>query len=336
MRRLWLAIVMLVLSSVALAQDEPLQVVATTSIIADVARAVGGELVEVSALLPPEADPHAYQPTPQDLIALETADVVLVNGFGLEAFLNDLPQGIATVEPVSVSEGITPLPVGGLDDDDAACIMDDEHTDEHADDHGNEHTDEHADDHAHDHAHDDGTCDPHVWLSVQNVMVWVDNIAEVFSAADPDNAEAYAANAAAYREALVALDEEIQTLVERIPQEKRVLVVNHNFLTYFAEAYGFDVVGVVIEGASTLAEPSPRALADLLAVIEAYDAPAIFVEIGVNTRLAETLAQEAGIDVVALYSGALSDEDGPASTYVDYMRYNAQTIVNALAGTSDE
>src|SRR5690606_3357508 len=117
-----------------------------------------------------------------------------------------------------------------------------------------------------DHAH--GSCDPHFWTNPQNVMVWAENIAQAFASADPANAEAYHANAAAYIEQLAALDADIEALLAEIPVENRVMVTNHEFLGYFAERYGFEIVGVVLPGGTTLAEPAPQDVAELIEVIE--------------------------------------------------------------------
>ncbi len=316
------------------AQDAPLQVVATTTILADVARNVGGELVEVRSLAPPDADVHAFQPAPDDVATLVDADVVLEVGAGLERFLGDLLANAGGVEPVVVSTGVGMLAFGehqGTREADA-------HTESAvigilgeagvcADGRGEETAAPEAAEHA------PGDCDPHVWTDPRNVMIWAANIAAAFTAADPDHAEVYCANAAAYIGRLVMLDEEVRQILSAAPEEQRVLVTNHEFLAYFAGAYDFKIVGAVIPGGSTLAEPDPQELADLVTVIEAAGVRAIFAEKSASPTLAEAVADETGIEVVTtLYSDSLSAADGPASTYVDYLRYNAQTIADALTG----
>ena len=312
-RLVWL-IILLMLPFAAEAQDDPLRVTASTTIIADVARNVGGDLVTVTALVPRDADVHAFQPAPSDAEVLGDAAVVLVNGAGLETFLDDMIENVAGVEPVVVSEGVEILAFGDEDDevlgtlgDDLICEGDEGHD-----------------------AHDYGNCDPHVWTDPHNVMRWADVIAEAFATADPDHAETYRENAAAYRDDLEALDEDIRELVETIPEANRLLVTNHDILSYFARAYGFEIAGVVL-GSSTLDEPTPRELGDLIDRIEAADPRALFIEIGANTRMIDLVAAETGIDnIVTVYGGALSETDGPAPTYMAYMRYNTQVIVDAL------
>jgi ABC-type Zn uptake system ZnuABC Zn-binding protein ZnuA len=166
-----------------------------------------------------------------------------------------------------------------------------------------------------------------------NAAVWAQNVADALAEADPANAEAYAANAAAYIAELEAVDAEIEALVAQIPEESRVLVTNHEFMGYFAARYGFEVAATVLPGGTTGTEVDPQALAELIAFIQAEGVPAIFAEVTANPQLAEIVAQDAGITVVStLYSESLSDASGPAATYLDYIRYNAQVIVDALAG----
>ena len=272
----------------AAAQESPLRVLATTTLIADVVANIGGDLVEVTALVPPGADVHAFQPTPQDVLRVVEADVVLVNGAGLEEFLEDLVANAAGVEPVVVSNGIAVLPFGGHTHDEDHMDETDAHDDEHADegehheahigvlgedadcgDHHHEDEGDHADEGEHhdegDHAgdeHDHGECDPHFWTDPANVAIWATNIAEAFAAADPANAATYRANADNFRAELDALDAEVEAILAGIPDERRVMVTNHEFLTYFAYRYDFEIVGVVL-GATTLAEPDPQAVAAL-------------------------------------------------------------------------
>lgn len=319
-----LAIALLSVGAVS-GQDSALKVLATTTLVADVARNVGGDLVEVESLVPANADVHAFEPAPQDVLKIAEADVVLAVGAGLEGFLGSLIKNAATVQPVIVSQGVEMLAFG---------------------EHGGEADGEHGeaeivgilgkegvcDDEHHDEAeHERDGCDPHVWTDPDNVMVWAGNIAEAFAAADATHAEAYRANAAAYIETLRALDAEVTEILSSISEDRRILVTNHEFLGYFAHHYGFEVVGVVIGGGTTLAESDPQQLTVLVEVIKAEQVPAIFAEVSANTDLAQTIAEEARITVVTgLYSDSLSGVDGPASTYADYLRYNARVIAETL------
>lgn len=286
------------LTAATLAAGEKLQVVATTNLVADVVAQVGGERITLYTLMGPGVDPHSYSTTPQDLRTLEEAQVVFINGLHLEEALADLLGGL-TAPVVTVSAGITPR------------AMNEEHS-------GEEET----------HQHEGG--DPHTWQRVANVKVWVENIEASLSQLDPANAEAYHAAAEAYLAELDALDAEIRAQVESIPAESRKLVTDHETFGYFADEYGFTIVGALIPSLSTAAEPSAQALAALQDQLTAEGVEAIFVGTTVNPRLAEQMAQDLGIQVVSLYSDSLSAPDGPAATYLDFMRYNVSAIIQAL------
>lgn len=342
MKRLMILIVLLVMSIYPVAAaDAALSVVATTTIVADVARNVGGERVQVTALVPADADTHAFTPTPQDVAVVADADLLLAVGAGYEVFLGDLIEAAGDQEPVILNIGVEMLPFAEGEHDheaEAAAEADHEHAAvEPVGIFGAEGVCEDAD-HAHeegeaeaDHEHEHGACDPHTWTNPRNVAIWAANIAAAFSAADPAGAEVYAANAVAYQEQLSALDSEVASIVAEVPEDRRILLTNHEFMGYFAYAYGFELVGTVIPGGTTEGNPDPQALVALIELVSEEGVPAIFAEVSANPRLAETIAAEGGITVVtALYSESLSGDDGPAATYIDYIRYNAQTIADAL------
>jgi ABC-type Zn uptake system ZnuABC Zn-binding protein ZnuA len=290
------------LTEVQLLPDRRLRVVATTSIVGDVLANIAKDRVDLQILLPADADPHAYQPTPQDLTLIANADVVFINGLGLETFFEDIlinTGGQAVV--VSLSEGVQARAASPHSDD-----LDDSHDSDQAE------------------------PDAHVWLNPDNVAQWVDNAASALSALDPVRAAEYAASATAYRSSLDALNTWIIREVSQIPETDRKLVTDHLALGYFADRYGFDVVGAVIPSYSTAAEVSAQELAALQQAIRASGAKAVFVTIGTNPVVSERLADDLGLRVVQLYIGTLSDPDGPAATYLDLMYYNVTAIVNAL------
>ncbi len=335
----------------ALHAQNSLTVLTTNTIIADVAQNVGGDLVTVTSLVPPDTDIHAFQPTPSDVLAASSADLVLVSGAGLEAFLGDLLQG-AVDDPariIVVSNGVTIHAAHHRQDDTATPDATDAapRTDATAEpsapdiigvlgqdaacgDLFAQATPDVTSTEATDEEH--GPCDPHVWTDPNNVKIWVDTIEAAFAAADPAHADAYHANAEAYKAKLEALDQEVMQILAVVPPERRVLVTNHDFIGYFAAHYGFEIVGTVIPGVSTLTEPAPQELAALVETIKAQNVPAIFVEASDPGMLANVVAQEVGreIKVVALYSDSLSAADSPAATYMDYLRANAHIIADAL------
>ncbi len=178
-------------------------------------------------------------------------------------------------------------------------------------------------------AHEHGNCDPHVWLDPRNVMYWTLLIRDTLAELDPAHAAVYADNAAAYLDDLRAfLQDEMIPLIETLPVERRVLVTDHELFGYFAAAYDFTVVGVVIPGGSTQAEPSAAEVAALIDAIRAAHVPAIFVNATVNPALSERIAQETGATVETLYTHSLAEGDAP--TYLDLMRYDVHKIVETL------
>ena len=292
------------LSAIDLSPDEKLRVVVTTSILGDVVAKVSGQEIEMEILLPAGEDPHSFQPTPKDLRTISDAHVVFINGLGLESFLADTLESIGDqLTIVSVSEGV---PARELD----AHEVDD------------------------DHAHNDvsGTFDPHVWLDPGNVEIWVDNIALALTTLDPIHAAEYNHSAQEYLASLEALGAWIQDQVIRIPESERNLVTDHLALGYFADRYGFVILGAVIPSFSTDAETSAQQLAALQGEIQAVGARALFVNVGSNSTVSSQLASDLDLQLVSLYIGTLSNADGPAASYLDLMHYNVEMIVAALEG----
>ncbi|GAB4144463.1 MAG: metal ABC transporter substrate-binding protein [Candidatus Promineifilaceae bacterium] len=277
-----------------------LNVVATSTLIGDVVRQIGGDYVNLSVLVPIGSDPHNYQPVAQDIAAVTNADVVFVNGLDFEGFLDDLIANAGSAAHiVIVSDGIVPLEMADEED------------------HANE------EDHH-------GEFDPHVWFDPANVMIWAQNVAQTLAELDPAHAGSYTTQAAAYQTQLQELDEWIRAEVAHIPPARRILVTDHDELGYFARQYGFTQVGAVIPSFSTAAAPSAQELAQLQQAIAAHQVSAIFVGTTANPTIAAQITQDTGIQLVSIYTGSLSDEGGPAASYLDFMRYNVTQIVQAL------
>jgi ABC-type Zn uptake system ZnuABC Zn-binding protein ZnuA len=298
------------LTPLGLGADKRLKVVVTTNIVADVVSTIGGDAIEMTALIPRGADPHTFEPTPQDYRTMEKAHVVFVNGAGLEeAMSNTLEQVAQRVPVVSLSQDVDLLAFASSED--YELDLDSEHAD---------------DDDAHEHA----SMDPHVWFDPKNVMVWTSNAAEAISTLHPQHASHFQANAEAYQDELQALDRWIQDEVEQLPEERRRLVTDHFAFQYFARRYGFEIVGAVIPAYSTSAQPSAKEIAALVDSIRALEVSAVFVGVGANQRLAAQAAQDTGAKLIPLYTGSLSAVDGPAATYLDLMRYDVMEIVRGL------
>jgi ABC-type Zn uptake system ZnuABC Zn-binding protein ZnuA len=324
----------LLLASGALAQDAKPVVLATTTIVADVARNIAGDRLDVQSLLPADADTHAYEPTIDDALRAQQAAMIAAVGAGYEGFLSHLLENTSADVPViTLNTGLeiralgSREPLGVLGEDGFDCASHDDHHDEES--HDEEaHSDEavHEDEHAHD------ACDPHTWMDPNYVIAWADALAQAFAQLDPAGAADYRANADAYIAQLEALDAEIAELTASLPEDARVLITNHEFMGYFADRYGFAVAATVMPGGTTDAEPDPQSLAELIALVREAGVPAIFAEVSANPQLAQMIADEAGARVVStLYSESLSDANGPAPTFLAMMQANAQTIVDALA-----
>ncbi|WP_026620372.1 zinc/manganese transport system substrate-binding protein (plasmid) [Ensifer sp. WSM1721] len=300
-----------------------LKVVASFSIIADFAKNVGGDRVEISTLVPVDGDAHVYEPRPADAAALERADVVLVNGLQFEGFMSRLIETSGTKAPVvEVSKGIEPLKTA---------------EEEHAHHEGEEHakTEEHvnaSDDHGHEGHHHHGEFDPHAWQSIHNAEIYTKNIADAFCQADKAGCATYAANSEAYLATLGELETEVKAAIDAIPRDKRTIITSHDAFGYFAHEFGLKFIAA--EGVSTEAEASAADIAKLVDQVKEDKASAIFVENITNPRLVDQIASETGLKVGGtLYSDALSSQDGPASTYLDMFRYNVNTIKAAILGS---
>jgi ABC-type Zn uptake system ZnuABC Zn-binding protein ZnuA len=282
------------ISLTCLAQ-EPLNVVVTTSIIADLVKNLGGDLIDITVLVGPDSDPHDYEPTPQDSVALAQAQLIIENGLGFESWLEDLLTASgSSAKRVTASEGIVALT-------------------------GEGNNDEHE-------------LNPHIWHDPINAMRMIDNIASGLVAADPLNQAIYRENAASYKVQLEQLDAYIKTQVETIPLEKRKLVTSHDVFGYFAHRYGFELIGTVIASVSTEAsDASAGELARLVDTIKASGVTVIFADTTSNPDLVHQVATSAGVRVApGLYTDALGQEGTPGATYLEMERYNIDTIVQAL------
>lgn len=271
------------------------RVLASTSFLADITQNVAGNRLVVGSLLPPGVDPHAYQPRPADAAKIASSSVLILNGAGYEHFMEPILEN-AGGDPfvVDASAGLTPLPSG---DDESSAV------------------------------------DPHFWLDPNLVITYVENIRDGLSTADPEGAETYKANAEAYIKQLQELDIWIQSQVDTLGPEKRFLVTNHEALGYFADRYGFTIVGAVIPSLSSEASPSAQEMATLVQQIRSSNAMVIFLDAMDNPDLANQIAKEARIKVITdLHFELLTTPDGPAPTYIDMMKHNTGIIVKGCKG----
>ncbi len=278
---------------------KPLKVVATFSILGDLAQQLGGDAIELHTLVGPGSDTHTFQPSPADGVALVEADLIIENGLEFETWLDDLYSASdSKAQRVIVTAGIELIKA-----------------EEGAEHEGDEH----------------GEFDPHVWHDVANVMKIVEAMRDALTQADPARAATYEANAAAYLAELKALDDFVVEQTGSLPEARRRLVTSHDTFAYFAKRYGFEVIGTALGASTEAADPSAQAIVELVERIKAAGVPAIFTENVQNPGLMEQLASEAGVALgPALYTDALGEPGSDGDTYVKMIRSNVTAIVQAL------
>lgn len=297
------------------------QVVATTTMLGDVAGRIancgGGS---ATTLMPIGTDPHDFSASSEQVAAMIGADLVVINGLGLETSMQASIDSASAdgARILAVGDGVDPLPVG----EGGA------HADDHADDHADEAADAHSDEESHDH----GEFDPHFWLDMQRMATAAGLIGDELAEITGDDAFRTCGESVAAE--ITAADAEVAAVLDSVPVERRVLVTDHDAYGYLADRYGYEVVGSVIPSTTTLAEPSSAELAELAATMQAEGVDVIFADVAAPSALAEAVAAETGRDVriIPLYSGSLGGPDSPAATYIDFMRANAALIAEGLAG----
>lgn len=288
----------------ARAQEDRIQIVTTIGQIADAARNVGGDLVDVQALMGPGIDPHLYKASEGDVFTLLEADIIFYNGLHLEGRMGDVLERLTNEKPViAVAEAIP----------EEMLLAPPEFQ---------------------------GQFDPHVWFDPEMWGLVVQRIADALSEYDPDNAETYQANADAYLEELSALDAEWIAKINSIPEESRVMVTAHDAFNYFGRHFDIEVVG--LQGISTETEAGVSDLQRVANLIVERKIPAIFVETSVSPRTIEAVqaaVQDRGAEVTIggqIFSDAMGDEGTPEGTYVGMVEHNINTITEALGGTVDD
>lgn len=273
------------------------EIVVTTNILGDVVRNVVGDAAEVRVLMQPNADPHSFGVSAQDAAAMNTAGLIVYNGLGLEENVTRNVESAAEqgVPTLAVGERINPI---DYTEGDSA-----------------------------------GMPDPHFWTDPQRMITAVDVIEDTLvNEVEGIDTDAVSRNAESYREQLRDLDASMAEQLDTIPVERRKLVTNHHVLGYFAQRFGFTIIGAIIPSGTTLAAPSASDLQSLVGAVEAARVPAVFVDSSQPERLARVLAEQAGVNVeiVSLYSESLSPPGTPGDTYLGMMRANTDAIVKGL------
>lgn len=285
------------------AAESKLRVVASFSILGDMVRQVGGDLVEVTALVGPDGDAHGYQPTPDDLKAVAKADIVFVNGLGFDGWMQHLVESAGYKGPIIVATvGVKARKmVGDADDHDA---------------HG---------------GHDHGVTDPHAWQDLGNGVIYAENIAAGLSKVLPARAENIAQRKRAYQDAIKALDVDVRAQIGAVPEAQRLIITSHDAFGYFGVAYGIRFLAPY--GMSAESEPSAKDVAALIDQVKKAGVREVFIENMGNPRLIEQLAKDAGATVGGtLYADALSAADGGAASYLEMFRWNVPKLIGAMRG----
>ncbi|MEN0105312.1 MAG: metal ABC transporter substrate-binding protein [Pseudomonas sp.] len=286
-----LLVLLALLSPLSLSAAEKLHVVTSFSILADMTQQVGGEHIQISTMVGPDADAHTYEPSPDDAKALLKADLVIENGLGFEPWLDRLLASTGAHAPVVVaSRGVVPRTL----EEDGQKIP-----------------------------------DPHAWHNLANAELYVNNIVAALIKADPANASDYRTNSQAYLKKIYALLQESKQQLGNLPANQRNIVTSHDAFGYLGQAYGIHFVAP--QGLSTENEPSAADVAKLVQQIRKEHINAVFIENIKDSRLLEQIANESGAQIGGtLYSDALA-ASGPASTFLGLFAYNMRTLHAALA-----
>ncbi len=280
------------MASAAFADEGRMKVVTTFTVLADMAQHVAGDAADVVSITKPGAEVHGYEPTPQDIVRAQDADLILWNGMNLELWFEQFLTNLSDVPSATLTDGIDPIPI-------AAGAY-------------------------------EGKPNPHAWMGLDNALVYIDNILEAFAEHDPENAATYVANAAAYKNELRATLEPLREKISTIPEAQRWLVTCEGAFSYLARDFGMKELYLWPMNADRMGTPQQvRAVID---GVRDNDIPVVFCESTVNTAPAEQVARETGSHYGGvLYVDSLSEPDGPVPTYLDLLKVTSQTVADGLS-----
>ena len=272
------------------------KVLTTFTILADMAQNVAGDKLEVASITRIGAEIHGYEPTPSDLTKAQDADLILYNGMELERWFEQFLGNVKDVPSVLLTEGMDPLPIAG--------------------------------------GPYGGKPNPHAWMSPQNALIYVENIRKAFVELDPDNADTYIANAAAYSEQLKAIDEELKTDLNRVPAQQRYLVSCEGAFSYLARDYKLKEIYMWPINAEQ--QSTPKQIQNVIKQVKQNAVPTVFCESTVSDEGQKEVAKTTGARFGGnLYVDSLSTEEGPVPTFIDLLEYDARTITNGLLAGSN-
>ncbi len=274
------------------AAQERVKVVTTFTVIADMARNVAGDAADIESITKPGAEIHNYQPTPRDLLRARDADLVLRNGFNLELWFERFLANLGDIPSVTVTDGVEPMAIAG--------------------------------------GAYEGKPNPHAWMSLDNAVIYVENIRRGLSDVDPANAETYAANAKTYTDRLKAAVQPIRDRLAALPEEERWLVTSEGAFSYLAHDFGLRELYLWPVNADS--QGTPQQVRAVIDAMRQHDIKVIFSESTVSPDPAEQVARETGATYGGvLYVDSLSEQDGPVPTYLDLLTVTVDTIAKGLA-----
>lgn len=278
------------------AHAEKLKVVTTFTVLADMASNVAGDAAEVVSITKPGAEIHGYEPTPKDIVRASDADLILWNGLNLELWFEQFLGTLGDVPSATLTEGIDPIAIAS--------------------------------------GSYEGKSNPHAWMGLGNALIYIDNIVAAMSEHDPDNADTYVSNAAAYKDELRATIEPLQAAVATIPEDRRWLVTCEGAFSYLAR--DFDMKELYLWPMNADQVGTPQQVRAVIDGVRANDIPVVFCESTVNTAPAEQVARETGVTYGGvLYVDSLSEADGPVPTYLDLLRVTATTVADGITAATN-
>nr|WP_236645276.1 metal ABC transporter substrate-binding protein [Aidingimonas lacisalsi] len=278
------------------AQQEPFKVVTTFTVLADMASNVAGDTAKVVSVTKPGAEIHNYEPTPQDIVRAQDADLILWNGLNLELWFKQFLTNLGDVPSVTLTDGIEPIPITEGDYE--------------------------------------GTPNPHAWMGLDNAMIYIDNIRDAFVEHNPDNADSYRQNAEAYKQEIRETIHPLRDQVQQIPADRRWLTTCEGAFSYLAE--DFDMQELYLWPMNTDQVGKPQQVRAVINGIRENDIPVVFCESTVNTDPAKQVARETSAEYGGvLYVDSLTEADGPVPTYLDLLRVTSRTVADGLSSHTD-
>lgn len=267
------------------------KVVTTFTVLADMAKHVGGDTAEVVSITKPGAEIHGYQPTPRDIVGAVGADLILWNGMNLERWFEQFLSNLGDIPSVTLTQGVVPISIGE--------------------------------------GEYEGKPNPHAWMGLENALIYVDNIAAAFAKYDPENAESYRSNADAYKNEIRTTIAPLRDRIAQIPEDKRWLVTCEGAFSYLARDFGMKELYLWPMNADQTG--TPQQVRKVIDAVRDHDIPVVFCESTVNTSPAEQIARETGAAYGGvLYVDSLSTPDGPVPSYLDLLRVTSQTVVDGI------